>query len=453
VSLGFLLTTFESSRDLDAVIWRSEVTSYDRLLALIQSSEASLEQHHAAEGSVVLLEADLSPQSLAMLLALMQRHCIVVPLTQATPTKREQYERIAEAEVRITIDEGDRCFFEHTHTTARHELVQQLRQANHPGLILFSSGVTGQPKAVVHDLALYVERFNKPGHRLRTLNFLLFDHVAGLNTLFYTLAQAGCVVTIQDRSPDAVLRTIEKQRVQLLPTSPTFINLMLLSGAHQHYDLSSLELVTYGSEVMPESTLAHFRSAFPAVNIFQQYGLSEMGVARSKSKSPDSVWVKLKGPDFDVRVRDGMLEVKSSSAMLGYLNAESPFTEDGWFKTGDAVEVDGDYLRILGRKSEMINVGGEKVFPAEVESVLLEMPGVADVSVAGVPNPITGSMVKAAVKLSTDESSSEFSRRMRQFCKDRLPSYKIPQKVVLMNDDLHSERFKKMRGAVTSSEL
>jgi long-chain acyl-CoA synthetase len=67
---------------------------------------------------------------------------------------------------------------------------------------------------------------------------------------------------------------------------------------------------------------------------------------------------------------DGLLEIKAKSAMRGYLNAESPFTPDGWFKTGDAVEVDGEYIKILGRKSELINVGGEKVYPAEVESVI-----------------------------------------------------------------------------------
>ena len=92
---------------------------------------------------------------------------------------------------------------------------------------------------------------------------------------------------------------------------------------------------------------------------------------------------------------DGLLEIKAQSAMLGYLNAPSPFTEDGWFITGDAVEVDGEYFRILGRQSEMINVGGEKVYPAEVESVLQLMDGVEEVMVNGEENAITGQIVRA----------------------------------------------------------
>ena len=85
--------------------------------------------------------------------------------------------------------------------------------------------------------------------------------------------------------------------------------------------------------------------------------------------------------------------------MLGYLNAPSPFTDDGWFNTGDKVEVDGDYFRILGRQSEIINVGGQKVYPAQVESVVQEMPEVAEVSVYGEKNAIMGQIVCAAIRL------------------------------------------------------
>jgi acyl-CoA synthetase (AMP-forming)/AMP-acid ligase II len=140
-----------------------------------------------------------------------------------------------------------------------------------------------------------------------------------------------------------------------------------------------------------------------------------------------------------------MLEIKAKSAMLGYLNAEDPFTEDGWFKTGDAVEVDGEYFRILGRTSELINVGGEKVYPAEVESILQLMDGVEDAAVVSAPNPITGQVVTARVKLTTGETVSEFRKRMHGFCRGKLDRYKIPQKIALVEEAMHGDRFKKMR--------
>ncbi len=90
-------------------------------------------------------------------------------------------------------------------------------------------------------------------------------------------------------------------------------------------------------------------------------------------------------------------------------------------------------------------MGGEKVYPAEVESVLQSMEGVKDVTVGSEPNPISGQIVTARVKLATGESLPEFRKRMRLFCRDKLPLFKIPQKVVLVDEAMHGERFKKMR--------
>jgi acyl-CoA synthetase (AMP-forming)/AMP-acid ligase II len=220
---------------------------------------------------------------------------------------------------------------------------------------------------------------------------------------------------------------------------------LLLSEAYKRHDLSSLKLVTYGTEVMPESTLQRFHNLFPDVRLQQTYGLSEVGILRSKSLSSDSLWVKIGGEGFQTRVVGGLLEIKAESAMVGYLNAPSPFTEDGWFKTGDSVLVDGEFFRIMGRASELINVGGLKVYPAQIESVIQQMPGVEDVAVVGAPNAITGQIVTARVRVSTGEDLATFRRRMREFCAGRLEPFMIPQRVVFADKEMHGDRFKKMR--------
>ena len=396
-------------------------------------------------GAVVGLEADFSPNAIALLLALIEHACVVVPLTASVESKKPEFREIAQVEVTIVVEKDDQVRFLKTSTVANHDLLVRLKKEKHPGLILFSSGSTGKSKAAVHDFVPLLEKFRVPRHSLRTISFLLFDHIGGVNTMFYTLSNGGCMITVRDRSPDAVCATIEKYKVELLPTSPTFINLILLSEAYRRHDLSSLKMVTYGTEVMPESTLKRFNELFPQINLMQTYGLSEVGILRAKSRSSDSLWMKVGGEGFETRIVNGMLEIKAQSAMLGYLNAPSPFSEDGWFQTGDAVEVNGEYVRILGRKSEIINVGGEKVYPAEVESVLQTMEGIEDVVVSGESNPIMGQIVKTKVKLTTGETVAEFKRRMHLFCKDKLPKYKIPQKVVIVTEDLHGERFKKMR--------
>ena len=137
--------------------------------------------------------------------------------------------------------------------------------------------------------------------------------------------------------------------------------------------------------------------------------------------------------------------------MLGYLNAASSFDAQGYFDTGDMVEVDGEWLRILGRESEVINVGGSKVFPAEVESVLLTLNNVEDAAVYAEPNSLTGQTVAATIKLQHEESAPQFKIRMRRFCKDRLAPYQIPTRVRFTSEPLHSERFKRMRRAASQA--
>jgi acyl-CoA synthetase (AMP-forming)/AMP-acid ligase II len=167
----------------------------------------------------------------------------------------------------------------------------------------------------------------------------------------------------------------------------------------------------------------------------------------SKSKDNESLWVKIGGNGYETRVVDGLLEIKSDSAMIGYLNAESPYTEDGWFRTGDAVEVDGEYFKILGRKSELINVGGEKVYPQEVENLILSIDHVLDVQVYGEKHPFTGNIVCAKILLNNLETIEPmtFKNLVKKICREKLESYKVPVKITLTTEVLISARFKKQR--------
>lgn len=443
--LDFLRQVFAEHRDEDALVWNGRTFSYGWLSDAVDRASSELVEGGVEDGSVVSIEADFSPRAIATMLALIERSCVVVPLTESVEEQKPEFREIAEVEVIVEIGDHDSLRVQAVDRTVGHQLLRKLRERGHPGLVLFSSGSTGKSKAAVHDLLPMLEKFKVRRHTLRAITFLLFDHIGGVNTLFYNLSNGGCMVTVPDRRPETVCEAIEQHHVELLPTSPTFLNLLLVSQAYRDYDLSSLKIVTYGTEPMPEATLQRVHQLLPDVRLLQTYGLSEVGILRSKSRSSDSLWVKVGGEGFETRVVDGKLEIKAESAMLGYLNAPSPFTEDGWFKTGDVVEVDGEYLRILGRDSEIINVGGEKVYPAEVEGVLESMPGVEQAVVAGEAHPLTGNIVTARVKLSTDEELGEFRRRMRQFCRERLTRFKIPQKVELVSDSMQGTRFKKMR--------
>ncbi|MGI6455574.1 MAG: ANL family adenylate-forming protein [bacterium] len=442
-----MLKQFQNHAEREAIIWQEKSYTYHWLIEAVQHWQMELDRQNVYNHSVVSLEADFSPNAIAILLALLQKNCLVVPLVHYSSLKTFDKLDVSQAEHRIRMNEHDEVGLEHTGVIANHELYTQLRGLQHPGLVLFTSGSAGRFKAAVHDFEKLIDKFRLLRRPYRTLPFLLFDHIGGINTLLYVLSNGGCIVSIQDRTPDAVLQMIEKYQVQLLPATPTFLNLIFLSEAYKRYPVPSLELVTYGTEPMPEQTLLRFREIYPHVRLQQTYGLTEVGILRTKSKTSDSVWMKVGGEQFQTRVSDGMLEIKAESAMIGYLNAPSPFTEDGWFKTGDAVEVDGEYMKILGRQTEIITVNGENVYPAIVESVLQAFPNVEDAVVYGEENPLSGQIVCAEIKMKEPYDDKALRSELLQHCQNHLKPHEVPTRFKFIDTIYISERFKKFRNA------
>jgi long-chain acyl-CoA synthetase len=430
--------------DSKAIVHRDTVYTYNDLIAKISFWDDKLSA--IKNPGVIGVESDFSLDSIALIFSLIKRNFIIAPLDIKQKQKNQEKYVIAELDYLITIDSKGQFDIQETGgSTTKNQFYQKLHAENAPGLVLFTSGSSGKPKAAVHDLNKLLRKFNKKRRTFITVNFLLFDHWGGLNTMFHILANGGLLVLLEDRSPDYVCGLIDKYGVELLPTSPTFLNMLVISRAYQRYSLKSLKLITYGSEPMPENLLTMLNRFFPDIQLQQTYGLIELGVLSSKSESNNSLWVKIGGDGYSVRVKDGLLEIKADSAMLGYINAPSPYTQDGWFMTGDAVEVNGDYFRILGRKSELINVGGEKVYPQEVENVILEHEDVLDVFIYGEPNPLTGKMVCAKVAVKEGVDHKEVVQSIKKLCRSKLASFKIPMKIMITNEALHGDRFKKLR--------
>ena len=444
---SWLFERFAGWPDETALVYRDAPTSYGTLLALTHAWQLELERQGLGAGSVVLLEGGFSPQAVALLLALVHVGAIAVPLTPLSRVHRPEFEAISEATASVLFDGDDQWTLIRHDQKVENPLLALLIERRHPGLVIFSSGSTGKPKAVLHDFAGLLAKFEHPGVKKRTLSFLLFDHIGGIDTLFNTLANGGTLVTVPNRDPDIVCRAVAEHRVHTLPTSPTFLNLLMISDAWRHHDLSSLKLIAYGTEPMPAALLGRLREAFPDATLLQTYGMSELGVLRTRSKDNDSLWIRFSNKGFETKVVDGTLWVRAPTAMLGYLNAPGLFDADGWLNTEDAVEVEGEYVRILGRKTDLVNVGGQKVYPAEVENVLLGMDNVRDVSVYGEPNPLLGKVLAARVNLVQPEPLDSFKKRLRAYCRERLPNYKIPARIEITEADQFGNRLKKLRPA------
>jgi acyl-CoA synthetase (AMP-forming)/AMP-acid ligase II len=441
----WLTQRFQSWGDRPALVWRNESWSFTQLCEGCEDWLGELEQHGVKPGDTLAICGDYSPKLCALLLAALLNRNIIIPLTSATASRWNQLLELAQARFAVRFDGDDAWHVTRFDRSVCHPLLRELQRRDAPGLVLFSSGSTGESKASVLDFSRLLAKFEVPRPAHRTLAFLLLDHIGGINTLLHALCHGGTIVTTRDRSPDAICAAIEAHRIQLLPTTPTFLRILLIADVIPRHDLSSLEIVTYGTEPMPPSTLAAIRDALPHVRFKQTYGLSELGILPTRSRDSGSVWLKLANTGYEHKIVDDVLWIKSPSAMLGYLNAPSPFDADGWFNTQDLVEQDGEYIHILGRKSELINVGGEKVHPTEIENVLLQLDNVKDVTVRGHPNPITGEVVAAKITTLAPEDPDALKLRIRRFCHARLERYKMPAVIEVVMEDHYGARFKKSR--------
>jgi len=442
--LAFLIDRFGRASDSVAFAHRGRSFTYGEMVALSKASRAWLRVSGVGVGDIVIVLGDYSPEVFCLLLALLQNGNTVVPVTSESIVESAAIRELSEATWIVDCRDGGRAI-EATGLTAEHPMLQRLKTGGRPGLILFSSGSTGRPKAILHDMSVVAEKFRRQGPPVVAIAFLMLDHFGGINTVFAILSGLGTVVTVADRSPATICRTIQDYRVEILPTTPSFLNVLIRSDVIPQFDLSSLTKITYGTEVMPQRTLDRVRAAFPRVVLQQTYGLSEVGVLRSKSREDGSLWVRVGGDGFQTKVADGILWIKSDFAMVGYLNAPSEF-DDGWFNTRDLVDVDGEWLRILGRDTDLINVAGQKVYPAEVEEAILELDNIRDVVVYGEPHLLVGQAVVARVATIQPESAASLKQRIRTTCASRLAAFKLPTKVVLGDDaDFYSARLKKRR--------
>ena len=447
-NLERFLSYFADYDHKTALILNNRNYSYNWILERIEYWSYILSEE-GIEKSVVGFQGDYSPEIIALFFALMRLKNILVPLGVINQQEQKRYFDIANLRYILSIDKEEKLVIQDLKTIVDNTTLSQFIKGESAGIILFSSGSTGTPKGMLHDCDKLLSKYNHGKKTLNTLAFLSLDHIGGINTLLYQLSNGGITVLTDDRRPENICQLIESCHIELLPVSPTFLNLLLMSESYKNYDLSSLKIISYGTEVMPENTLLALANAFPGVSLKQTYGLSELGILPTKSESSQSKWVKLGGEDYQVKIVDNILWIKTNSAMVSYLNAPYPYDDQGWLNTGDVVETKGDYFKILGRQSEMIIVGGLKVFPQEIENILIQMPEIDQVTVFGEANAITGNIVVAVVK-PTDLSIDE--RKMRQliqsYCQEKLQSYKIPVKVYLHSNQHHNHRYKKIRSQV-----
>tara|TARA_Y100000389_G_scaffold184319_1_gene202653 strand:+ start:1407 stop:2702 length:1296 start_codon:yes stop_codon:yes gene_type:complete len=387
------------------------------------------------KGDVVAIIGDFNLKSILTILRLIDLRAIIVPLTEETKNYHDYF--FESALVNYVIKDNLITKINHK---KKNNLVEKLRINNHAGLILFSTGTTGKQKAILHDLTLFLKRYEVPRPTLKTISFLLFDHIGGINTLLHTLFNKGVVVVPESRSVDSILEICKMHDVELLPTTPTFLRLMLMSGSVPDKIPSCIKIITYGTERMDQPTIDQLSKLLPKIDFRQTFGMSELGIVRVKSESRDSLFMKIGGEGVETRVVNNILQIRSKSRMLGYLNAPSPFDHEGWYDTKDVVEVKQNLYKITGRISDVINVGGLKFMSSEVEKVVLNYPKVSLAKVTAKKNPITGEHAILSVQPISEGMVDKYL--LMTYLKKNLQPHMVPKRIIIENINI-GYRFKK----------
>jgi acyl-CoA synthetase (AMP-forming)/AMP-acid ligase II len=421
-----------------------EDTTYSQLLLDVRETKEQLQQAGIGTGTVVVISGASNAQLFSKILAVMHIGAIAVPLTELSPISISVAIEIAQGEYQLSTDSTEVVKLPSVNSLP-YPLIQSLRREKIGGLILFSSGSTGTPKAILYDSDTVLEKFKAIRQPIKALLFLMMDHFGGLNTIFSITSCGGQAISLSDRSVETVCSAVERHQVKVLPVTPSFIRLLMISGAHKRFDLKSIEKITFGTEPMTQSTLDQLRQEFPGVELQQTYGLTEVGVLRSKSRPDGTLWMKIGGEGFEWKIKNETLWIRSQFQMRGYLNAAADIDEDGFFNTQDEVMLDGDYVQILGRVSDIINVGGEKVYPTEIENFIEELDNIQDVVAYGEPNALLGQVIAVDIVLRLDEELDVLRKRVRDACRQSLGKSKVPSKIRIINQVTVSARQKKAR--------
>jgi long-chain acyl-CoA synthetase len=332
------------------------------------------------------------------------------------------------------------------------------REPDDLAVLLFTSGTAGAPKAAMlshGNLLANVDQMQRHAGRSQTaedviLGVLPFFHIFGLNVVLgLSLAVGSSVLLVERFDPVSALEAIERHQVTVVAGAPTIWTAWAALDGIDPLAFRSVRLATSGAAKLPTALISTFTDRF-GITLAEGYGLTEASpvvtTAVGVNSPPGSIGVPLPGVDVrlvdadgdDVLVGDaGEIWVRGPNVFKGYWHDDeatgAALTPEGWLRTGDVAVVDDDgFLFIVDRVKDLVIVSGFNVYPAEVEDVLREHRAVEDAAVIGVAHPYSGETVKAYVVVRPGQAVEEDD--IIEFCAERLARYKVPTKVMFVDE-------------------
>jgi acyl-CoA synthetase (AMP-forming)/AMP-acid ligase II len=323
--------------------------------------------------------------------------------------------------------------------------------------VAFTSGTTGDPKAVLHlhNTTNCAVRFINRDHRLGPTDVILLMLPVGLNWGLFNVIQAimcgATIVMAEQFTPAGAMELIEKFRVTYVCCAPAHLVSLLASVDLAKRDISSLKVTVTGGASCPIEVIREYRKRMSGT-LLELYGMLECGLQSCTliDDDPESVVGTVGRPIAEVQSKvvddkgqpcppDAIGEIltRGPSVTIGYYNNPDAnaraFDGDGWFRTGDLGTFDSrGYLRIVGRKKEMLIRGGANIYPREIEEVLYQHPKVRDAAVIGIPDPRLGERTCACL-VPKDGQTITFDEIV-EFLRPKIATYKLPEVVKIFSD-------------------
>ena len=440
-----------------ALMERDRTLTYGELRARVGSLRGALVERGIARGDRVALVGANGIELVEAYLAVLGIGAIVVPLNpESPPVELEGEQRAVGVSEVLAGSAGE--LDELTGDASRWAPIVDMGP-NDVAVLAFTSGTAGAPRAAMlthGSLTANVAQMLSGPDRLGpddvVLGVLPLFHVFGFGvTLDATLTVGACLVLVPRFDPTGTLALVTRAGVTILPGAPPmWVAWAGLPGVDPAA-FASVRQALSGAAKLPEEVADAFEQRFGVV-VREGYGLTEaspvvttsVGIAPrrgSVGKALDGVEVRLvDGDGSDVLDLDaGEIWVRGPNVFAGYWQDPEAtarvLTADGWLRTGDIAVADDDgYLYIVDRAKDLIIVSGFNVYPAEVEQVLIEAPGVAEACVVGVPHPATGEAVRAYVVPTPDGADRVTEDAIVAWCRQRLARYKCPTSVLVVDE-------------------
>ncbi|TMH45201.1 MAG: acyl--CoA ligase [Betaproteobacteria bacterium] len=447
-----------------AVVAGGATLTWNALQARVLRVAQGLKDKGIGAGDVVAVQLPNTPEFLLVHLALARLGAVMC-------TVHMPY-RGAEIEA-ILAHSGAKLFFTSAYPFSELEAAAPL-PAEHPApdardafLLLYTSGTTASPKAVPHPYRTLLgnSRMGSREHRLTERSRILcaapLSHLYGLYSLHCAWAVGACTVLLPAYKPDELAQLVERERPTALWAGPAHMAACRNAGLFERHDWSSLELAIVSGSIPPAPLMRELAATLPGCAVTQLWGMTELQAGLyTRPSDPPGLSATNAGrpsPGTEVRIAaDGELQVRGPLTFSGYCKNDeatrAAFSPDGWFRTGDLAEERGGNYAITGRSKDIINRGGVKFNPADVEALLDAHPQIQQAAIVPMPDPVLGEKACAFVTLRPGCDAPSLDDVVRYLHAKEIAKNKLPERLVVVAEMPLTPTRKIMKGRLRLPE-